>query len=606
MRLRSHAILVATVLLIGQAHAAPGDLKPDWGDRGVARLAIEPALFYDVLPLADGTVLATMTYVDPAVTPAPLVRLDRHGRLDPGFGIGGYAHCEGAPCALRGLGEMALLPGGKLLVGGGVRAGGLVSRFSLSGALDLEFGERGQVAIPPELLPTLPSGLAVHPQLGSQLAVHPDGRIATAGSIQVNLQSDGRAPFVLRWLANGAVDKTFGVNGQLVLPFGIAVTSIAASGPKLVAGVLSRVSEWLVVRLHPDGRLDETFGIGGVVSIPLKFGGGTDRVLVQADGRIVVAGTELLTAIGPATEGQAVIVRLNADGSLDQSFGDLGFVRPHGGRTSGRTNAALQSDGKIATSTSAGRRLLVTRLNRDGSPDLTFAGAGTSALPLSKVLVSGPVRIASDGSVLVPGGYLVRSAPPPPYHLFQPSIFNSVVLALRGGNGSLVRPAWESIAIEYFHSGFGHFFMTSSAVEIYALDDQVHAGWTRTGTTMKVWEEGAGTLPVCRFFSGQRFAPKSSHFYSPYAFECDIVGSGSDWIYEGRTFRVKLPAGDPGEWTCDATSQPLYRAYNNGMTGAPNHRYLVERATLDAMLAKQWTAEGDDRTHVFACVPIQN
>jgi hypothetical protein len=51
--------------------------------------------------------------------------------------------------------------------------------------------------------------------------------------------------------------------------------------------------------------------------------------------------------------------------------------------------------------------------------------------------------------------------------------------------------------------------------------------------------------------------------------------------------------------------QPLYRAYNNGMSGAPNHRYTTDPAVLDAMIAQGWIMEGEAATRVFACVPAQ-
>jgi hypothetical protein len=54
---------------------------------------------------------------------------------------------------------------------------------------------------------------------------------------------------------------------------------------------------------------------------------------------------------------------------------------------------------------------------------------------------------------------------------------------------------------------------------------------------------------------------------------------------------------------CPAGAGPLYRAYNNGIGGAPNHRYTTSMATLNTMLAQGWVFEGDANTRVFACVP---
>jgi hypothetical protein len=44
--------------------------------------------------------------------------------------------------------------------------------------------------------------------------------------------------------------------------------------------------------------------------------------------------------------------------------------------------------------------------------------------------------------------------------------------------------------------------------------------------------------------------------------------------------------------------QTLYRAYNNGKGGEPNHRYATDHAVIDTMVAQGWVDEG-----VAICVP---
>jgi len=112
-------------------------------------------------------------------------------------------------------------------------------------------------------------------------------------------------------------------------------------------------------------------------------------------------------------------------------------------------------------------------------------------------------------------------------------------------------------------------------------------------------------MPVCRFFSDQAFAPRSSHFYTHYAHECGLLKGGSVWKYEGNAFHLQLPGGVPGAGVCPFGSRPLYRAYNNGLSGAPNHRYTIDAVVLDSMVAQGWTFEGEAQTRVFACVPEQ-
>ena len=85
--------------------------------------------------------------------------------------------------------------------------------------------------------------------------------------------------------------------------------------------------------------------------------------------------------------------------------------------------------------------------------------------------------------------------------------------------------------------------------------------------------------------------------------ECAKLRAGSIWTFEGEPFRLQLPTATPAGLDCPAGSVPLYRAYNNGLGGAPNHRYTDDPAILASMLDQGWTLEGDVRTKVFACIP---
>jgi hypothetical protein len=122
----------------------------------------------------------------------------------------------------------------------------------------------------------------------------------------------------------------------------------------------------------------------------------------------------------------------------------------------------------------------------------------------------------------------------------------------------------------------------------------------RTGQTFPVWTAtGAGTSEVCRFFSAT-FAPKSSHFYTPYPRECASLRQGTTWTYEGTAFHLKLTNADGN---CTAGTVPLYRLYNDGAGDAPNHRYTASRTVFEQMRARGWTAEGNGPQIIFACLP---
>jgi hypothetical protein len=167
----------------------------------------------------------------------------------------------------------------------------------------------------------------------------------------------------------------------------------------------------------------------------------------------------------------------------------------------------------------------------------------------------------------------------------------------------------ERLAVEYFHAAYGHYMITSDEPEIASLDAAGGRSWARTGRSFTVFDQSllprVPLVPVCRFWSAQSFAPKSSHFYTPYPDECAQVKQDSRWLFERNAFYVRMPEGVAGARTCPSGTQPLYRAYNGGASGAPNHRLTTDPAELDAMIAQHWIMEGEAMTRVFACVPAR-
>ena len=161
-------------------------------------------------------------------------------------------------------------------------------------------------------------------------------------------------------------------------------------------------------------------------------------------------------------------------------------------------------------------------------------------------------------------------------------------------------PPPTSPVVEFFHAGFGHYFVTHVVAEIDALDGGQFVGWARTGRSFNGYTSANGVVfPVCRFFT-VAFAPKSSHFYTPFASECESLKAGRDWQFEGEAFFVDLPDADG---VCAEAATPVYRLYNNGMNGAPNHRYVTDAALRSEMLAQGWVSEGLGPLGVIFCVP---
>jgi len=168
-------------------------------------------------------------------------------------------------------------------------------------------------------------------------------------------------------------------------------------------------------------------------------------------------------------------------------------------------------------------------------------------------------------------------------------------------------PSQTATAVEYYYNVWNFYFETSFPAEIAALDGGAFGGaWKRTGQTFNVWPTAStpAAVPTCRFFSTAVFAPKSSHFYTPFASECQFVKTDpadvAAWEFENIAFYIQLADANG---MCGTGTIPLYRVFNNGMGGAPNHRYTTSLTILNQMIAAGWTFEGNGNTMVFACVP---
>jgi uncharacterized delta-60 repeat protein len=149
------------------------------------------------------------------------------------------------------------------------------------------------------------------------------------------------------------------------------------------------------------GRFDSTFGVGGkVADLPFSFR--ANDVTAQTDGKIVAVGTD-------EESGDFVIIRLNTDGSLDQSFGDSGRVTTDflEGEDIARA-VVIQSDGKIVVAGTAKRPIgarpnfALARYETGGAPDTSFSGDG-------KVLVefgtseAFALAVQPDGKLVIAG-----------------------------------------------------------------------------------------------------------------------------------------------------------------------------------------------------------
>ena len=167
--------------------------------------------------------------------------------------------------------------------------------------------------------------------------------------------------------------------------------------------------------------------------------------------------------------------------------------------------------------------------------------------------------------------------------------------------GARVATAQTQTAVEYYYADWDYYFVTAFPDEIAVLDAGAFGGvWKRTGQAFEVWTGPTnGALPTCRFFT-ITFAPKSSHFYTPYAAECEGLKSNPNWQFESIAFYLQLPDTNGN---CPPSTAILYRLYNNGMGNAPNHRFTALMTVRDQMIGNGWVLEGNGPGFASICSP---
>ena len=260
------------------------------------------------------------------------VSLIQNGDLDPYFGTDGKLTTTFS--GERDFANaVAMQPDGKILIAGtrdnqSTDRSFAIARYNLDGSRDLSFGSSGVAIADFENIYAR----------GRDLVVQPDGKILMAGEVA----PDGYYDLALgRFNSDGSLDITFGNDGTILYDnaSSAAAITLQPDGKLLVAG--SSGYDFSVMRFNPDGSLDISFGDGGKVITDFGRNDVPQDILLQPDGKILVLG--FLGGGGL----DLILVRYNANGSLDSSFGDGGKVILDIMYYDLPYSFALQPDGKL-------------------------------------------------------------------------------------------------------------------------------------------------------------------------------------------------------------------------------------------------------------------
>lgn len=246
----------------------------------------------------------------------------------------------------------ALQSDGKVIIGGEVG----IARLNADGGSDPGFQRNSAIVVG-----------------GNALILQPDGKVLAA-------HQGG----VVRLNANGSADTNFTATIDFTENSAVYAIAMQPNGKVLMGGSFTLINDTYrpgIARLNTDASLDS--GFAPVVS------GTVFAVAVQSDGKVLIGGRITTPA------GDRCLLRLHADGTLDESF-DSG-LSPDGVVIS----LVIQNDGKIVAGGffSVGTHRNIVRLNANGDADPTFqTGAAADNTVFS-------IQLQSDGKMLVAGGF---------------------------------------------------------------------------------------------------------------------------------------------------------------------------------------------------------
>jgi uncharacterized delta-60 repeat protein len=353
--------------------------RPERGWAGIAASLVRTARWRCSVALAILLTLSLISFGEGAP-----------GDLDPSFGVGGKVTTDFGPRIGRAL---VLQPDGKLVAAGGAFSEFALARYLPDGSLDTTFGTGGKVITP--------FGQAF--VAANALVLQPDGKLVAAG---YSGPSDEAFDFALaRYLPDGSLDTSFGTDGKVTTDLGssdVANALVVQPDGKLVAaGVTGKLApiDFALVRYLPDGSLDHTFGVNGTVTT--DFGSsndGAEALVLQSDGKLVAAGS---------SNADFALARYLPNGTLDPTFGTGGKVTTDFFGESTASALVLQVDGKLVAAGFAAEGVAAFALARyltDGGLDPGFGTGGTVTTDFGGQDMGLALVLQPDGKFVVAGG----------------------------------------------------------------------------------------------------------------------------------------------------------------------------------------------------------
>jgi uncharacterized delta-60 repeat protein len=295
-----------------------------------------------------------------------------------------------------------------------------ISRFNSNGTLDTSFGVNGIVN----------TSLIAEVGRNGMVKIQPDDKILITASFSINSNSDSFDFATARYNSDGTIDSNFGTNGIVITDLSTKsdnsyAVDLQSDGKIIVAGasnVLNQNSDFKIncsmVRYLPNGVLDTSFGINGK-----SFFGEFDATSSSATICMTILPDDSIV-IGSYTNAQEAnsdfanfgIIKTTNNGILNSTFGnnvhkiiDFGFYD--------EINAIGHYDGKIialgfSTNPGVTNKVAMARILSDGNLDTSFGNSGKINTNISATSSNDrtvDLLIQTDGKIIASGSTVVNS-----------------------------------------------------------------------------------------------------------------------------------------------------------------------------------------------------
>lgn len=372
---------VTLCIIFLSAGRVDAQIDPTFGTNGLVTInssQVDVPLETFVLP--DGKFLVVNRGGDIAFS-YYFIKYNADGTPDTNYGTGGSVQLT-VPASGSGtpkLNKAVRQPDGKIILAGQDSSDGIVLRYNENGSLDTSFASGG---VHRPSFPDSNDGI-------NSAIIQTDGKILIGG---FTTNSSVNRLFLMRYLLNGTVDSTFGTNGSIIhetiasnFYTTMCVQMFLQSTGKILCsnGNVSSGANSSVRRFNSDGSIDNTFAV-------ITTRGWN---AVQPDDKILVAHLSQRNESLERTHFDGVIIRYNADGTLDTGFGG-------GGTTYIDLTGCYSDDWIKALHVLPDGQILVGTFTYIGPNRSSFRGTYASLLRLSPSgAVNGNILVTKIGSV---------------------------------------------------------------------------------------------------------------------------------------------------------------------------------------------------------------